>query len=130
MADKIEIENCSFELGAGEGICVPADTRLKLKGSNFKIGTGRAIHFRDAQSFFQSLGFPPDTPPNLLLEALRIMEEYKSESAGSQKRALEKTRLFSWLLDRSVDVTDLASNLTQLAQSGVIPLLLQYIGRM
>lgn len=85
---------------------VNAETAISLPNNadaiidnNGLYGCVTGIEVRDAQSLkglMQQIGLPEDTPPDLLLEALRILLQKTDASPAERQKALESSSLFSW----------------------------------
>lgn len=60
------IENC------GVGINAHAGVDIQLERTTF-ARTGQAVVIRDGPTALSALGLPPDTPPQLVLEALQAI---------------------------------------------------------
>lgn len=106
---NVTIANC------GTGISAPADATINADGLQI-FRTALAIELRDPPGLMQRLGLPPNTPPDLVIEALALLKQ--SEAPVPQKfEALKESRLTKF-----VEGTGVVANLATIGQA-LLPLL-------
>lgn len=108
----VRIDNC------GTGISAPKDADINVDGLEI-TNTACAIELRDPHAFLQSLGLPKDTPPNYLIEALKILEDSSSQSAGARVEKLRDSSLIKWL-GVTADLTGIGTALLSAQSQGLI----------
>jgi hypothetical protein len=109
---NIHIEDC------GTGISMPSDAPVEFNGLTIK-GCVQAIEMRDPPSLLTSLGLPSDTPPQLLIEALNILQANSSSPLENKTEILQTSSLFNWL-GASANLTSITGLLIQAQQNGYV----------
>ncbi len=108
MAIKIydnHFENC------GTGISAPSDANIDI-GANRFVACGKAIDLRAPKSLLGALGLQPDTPLELLKEALSFIGSGQHTEPQITEKAAS-TGLFNWL-SAGADATTLVQGLASL----------------
>lgn len=109
---NIHIENC------GTGVSMSSDAPVEFNGLTIK-GCQKAIEMRDPPSLLSSLGLPSETPPELLIEALKILQSNSSSPLEKKTEALQGSSLFNWL-GASANLASITGLLIQAQQNGYI----------
>lgn len=109
---NVTIDQCGTGIRIGEGVDLSAD-RLSI------TNTRKAIeHTSDVVALVLATAqLPPDTPPELLAEALRIVRDPSFKSTARQAEIVHQGGLAKWLAARSVSTVSLLANLSQIAGS-------------
>lgn len=112
----ITLKNVSI-IGCGTGISAPADAPIHLDGLSI-VGCERAIELRDPPSLLEQLGLSKNTPPAILAEVLRPLQEpgLTQEQVTS---AIKESKLRSWL-GTGADISTVAAGICQLYQSNLV----------
>jgi len=100
------------------GISAPKDAPINAHGleiTNAKC----AIELRDPPGLFQSLGLPADTPPQYLIEALKILEGTTNLQQHERIEKLRDSSLVKWL-GVTADLTGLGIALLSAQTKGLI----------
>lgn len=118
----ITIKNCHIE-NCGVGISTDNSINLDISGTSI-VGCRKAIELRDKPGVLQSIGLPANTPPELLIEALTLLLNYKDQETEPLKDTLLKTKLFNWL-DGTANVATILTSLLSLQQNELIQGFLQ-----
>lgn len=82
--------------GCYTGISTHKDADLNVDGLEIK-NTKNAIVVRDPRDLLHSLGLPRDTPPDHLIEAVRILVAAKTDSPAVRNEKLRESKLVTWL---------------------------------
>ena len=109
---NVRIDNC------GTGISMSIGTQLDADGLVI-TNTRRAIEVREPQSLLQSLGLPATTPPEFLIEALRILEGASGLPPNARIQKLSESRLSKWL-GVTADLAGLGSVLLSAQAQGLV----------
>jgi hypothetical protein len=109
---NVRIDNCGTGISAPKGAAINADG---LEITNTKM----AIELRDPPSFMQKLGLPHDTPPQYLIEALRILENNSHLPQEQRVQKLRESKLLKWL-GAAADITGLGSVLLSAQAQGLV----------
>ena len=120
----IKINGCHIE-GCGVGISTDGSIDLDISETKI-IGCQKAIEQRDRLGAFQAIGLPADTPPDLLIEALKLLLKYEDADPKQSAEALSKTKLFEWL-SGTANTTTVLNNLFALQQNRYVQNFLQMI---
>jgi hypothetical protein len=106
---NVRIDNC------GTGLSAPTGAQIFADGLEI-TNTKQAIELRDPPGLLQALGLPVNTPPEYLVEALKILE-----GAPPDERAemLRESRLVKWL-GVTADLTGLVTVLVSAQAAGVV----------
>ena len=110
-------ENVHIE-GFEKGITMPADAPASFDGLLIK-GCKIAIELRDPPSLLEKIGLPKDTPPEFLLEAIKIIENSDSSSPKKVEDLLQRSKLFEWL-GASANIATISTALFQLMQGDAL----------
>lgn len=116
---NVRIDNC------GTGISAPKDAHINADGLEI-TNTARAIELRDPPSLLQSLGLPANTPPQYLIEALKIMEGASGLAPEARIERLKKSSLVKWL-GVTADLTGIGTALLSAQAQGLVSSALERI---
>ena len=109
---NVTIDNC------GTGISAPADAKIDADGLVI-TNTQKAIELRNPATLLGALGLPENTPPELLIDALRHLRQQSQLPRGKRIESLRETGLLKWL-GASADLTTLGQALLKIQESGLI----------
>ncbi len=124
MANKftnVHIENC------GKGISMPSDAPVEFDGLTIK-GCQHAIEMRDPPSLLSSLGLPPNTPAELLIEALELLQDKSSSSIENKSELLNSSKLYEWL-GAGGNLASITSLLIQAQQNGWVSSIINLLSK-
>ena len=113
----VHIDNC------GTGISAPKDARIHADGLTI-TNSGRAIEIRDPPGLLQALGLPAATPPEYLIEALRILEGAQALPPERRTEALRESKLIKWL-GASADLASIGNVLLSAQGQGLVSSLVE-----
>ncbi|MDZ3826350.1 hypothetical protein [Pseudomonas monsensis] len=116
---KITIEG--FDIG----MSLPNDCPYEIEDitqKNGKIG----LQIRDKASLMDFIGLPPDTPPVVLADALRMLSSRNNASTDEKKRLLKKSNLGAFL-DRADKATSVMEKIINVASN---PNVTEFIARL
>lgn len=106
------IDNC------GIGISAPKDAHIVADGLEI-TNTSRAIELRDPPGLLQSLGLPANTPPQYLIDALRILEAEGALPPEARIERLRESSLVRWL-GVTADLTGIGTTLLSAQAQGLV----------
>lgn len=109
---NVRIDNC------GTGISAPKDAHINADGLEI-TNTACAIELRDPHGLLQSLGLPANTPPQYLIEALKILEGASALPEQARVEQLRDSALVKWL-GVTADLTGLGTTLISAQSQGLI----------
>jgi len=112
ILNNVRIENC------GIGISAPRDAHIHATGLEI-TNTKQAILLRDPPTLFQALGLPSNTPPQYLIEALKILEKNSMHAPAQRIEQLRESRLVKWL-GIAADLTGLGTTLISAQTQGLV----------
>ncbi|MED5613086.1 hypothetical protein [Janthinobacterium sp. P210005] len=92
---RLTIKGCNFNRN-GTGISVPHDTVLDLENISFD-DNGTALIQREAPTLLQQLGLPSNTDPEIVIEALAILQRVKTLDQPMQIEALRESKMVKML---------------------------------
>ena len=72
------------------------------------------IELRDPPSFLSSLGLPPETPPNLVLDVLRELRSKPEASPAEQQEIIKASKLWPFA-ERAANLTVVFQGLAAIA---------------
>ncbi|WP_223535543.1 hypothetical protein [Pseudomonas sp. GL-B-16] len=102
--------------GCGIGISMPSggtgDKFINPEIANCNT----AIEYRDPPSLISSLGLPAETPPKVVLEALKILRSHEKQAPEQRVTLLKKSNIGPFL-QGAANATTAATNLLALAVS-------------
>lgn len=100
----IEIKNMNLH-NVGVGISLPKGTDIDLKMDQVTvIGGGAFLEERDEPNLVESLGLPPDTPAEFVLEVVRELRGNPHLQGQEKIESLKNSNLWSFI-ERSSNVT-------------------------
>ena len=105
------IDNC------GTGISAPNDAQIHADGLEI-TNTRRAIELRDPLGLLQSLGLRAETPPQYLIEALKLLEGSHTLPPEQRVEGLRESNLIKWL-GVTADLTGLGTTLLSAQAHGL-----------
>lgn len=120
----ITIKDCHIE-NCGTGISTDGSVQIDISGTRI-VGCQKAIEQRDPPGLINALGLPPNTPSNLLIDALQLLIETQHEGPERSVEKVSKSGLFQWL-DGAANGTAILSNLVSLQQSGFVQAVINMI---
>lgn len=101
---KIDIKNMNLT-DVGVGVSLPKGSNADLKMDEITMIRGRTlVEERDAPNFVQSLGLPPDTPPEFILEIIRELRERPDLLEHEKVEVVKSSKLWSFV-ERSSSAT-------------------------
>ena len=109
---NVRIDNC------GTGISAPKDAHINADGLEI-TNTARAIELRDPPGLLQSLGLPATTPPQYLIEALKILEGASALPTEARIERLRESNLIKWL-GVTADLAGIGSTLLSAQAQGIV----------
>lgn len=109
---NVRIDNC------GIGISAPKDAQIHADGLEI-TNTRRAIELRDPPGLLQLLGLPPETPPQYLIEALKLLEGSHTLPPEQRIDRLRESSLIKWL-GVTADLTGLGTTLLSAQAQGLL----------
>ncbi|MGK5071266.1 hypothetical protein [Janthinobacterium sp. RT4P48] len=87
----------------GTGVKVDGDLDVNASGNKF-VRVGKAFDISEQKSLLEKLGLPKTTDPDIVLEALAILQGVRAEPTVVQENALKGSRL-------AVELLSIGSNL-------------------
>ena len=111
LVDGVYANNCGSAVKA-EG---DFPDGLTLKNIN-AVDCIQTLDLRDRPSIISSIGLPDTTPPEILLEALKLLSSLQGESPEKKAQELKTSRLGSFI-NLSADATTTISNLISISTS-------------
>jgi|GEM_PF-3676599 len=109
---NVRIDNC------GTGISAPKDAHIVADGLEI-TNTARAIELRDPPGLLQSLGLPANTPPQYLIDALKILEAGSALPNEARIERLRESTLVKWL-GVTADITGIGTALLSAQAQGLV----------
>ena len=110
----IIIKDCQFNSN-GTGIKAPTSADIQMSGTKF-VDNGKAIDIYVSVVDLQKLGLPNDTPQELLVEIISILQSMPPHFDDEQISVVKKSRLVDWL-GAAGSVSTIASSIVQFAAS-------------
>ncbi|MCX9157287.1 hypothetical protein OPU71_14255 [Niveibacterium sp. 24ML] len=117
--NNVRISNC------GGGISAPKDAEIHANNLEI-VNTAQAIELRDPPSILQRLGLPPETPPEYLIEALKILEATNDMPQNERLDRLRESKLIKWL-GVTADLTGLGTTLISAQAAGLVSSLFEKV---
>jgi hypothetical protein len=109
---NVRIDNCCT------GISAPKDAHISADGLEI-TNTTQAIELRDPPGLLQSLGLPADTPPQYLIDALKILEGVSTLPTEARIERLRESSLVKWL-GVTADLTGIGTILLSAQAQGIV----------
>lgn len=95
---KIDFDGCSFT-GIEKVVSVSEDIKnIELRSARTTFNEiGTVFEVRDAPSVYVQLGLPAETPPDVLKEALALLQSVEGRPAEERPEALRESKLVALL---------------------------------
>jgi len=87
----LNIKNCGTAISMPSG--GSGDTFIKTNIEDCETG----LLYRDPPSLLASLGLPPDTPPQYLIEALEILQAHEKEPENVRAEKIKSSKIGPFL---------------------------------
>lgn len=107
---NLKITDCGIGISMPSGGTGDQFINPEIAGCNI------AIEYRDPPTLISSLGLPAETPPKVVLKALRILKAHKKASP-EQRMALLKKSSIGPFLQNAANAATVATSLLALALS-------------
>lgn len=123
-----EINN-NIIIDSYEAISLPHGSGFTAHG-NLIVKSTRAIHERDPQTLYETLGLPDAAPPVLVLEALKILNDNRALDVTAKSELLQGSTLFHWLrewLGAGADLVQIAGAFVNLDQQSLVQSAIDFV---
>jgi hypothetical protein len=117
---NVTIDNC------GTGISTPSDAIIHADGLVI-TNTRKAIEIRNPATLLGALGLPENTPPELLIDALRHLRQNSHLPREQRVESLRETQLLKWL-GAAADLVGLGQALLKVQEGGFIDDIIRQFG--
>ncbi|MCU8291140.1 hypothetical protein OC525_21635, partial [Vibrio vulnificus] len=120
--DMLNLKNVKIDRCV-TGISAPKDAHINADGLEI-TNTQKAIELRDPPNLMKSLGLPENTPPEYLIDAMKILEGNQNLPNNERIDSLQKSSLLQWL-GTSADLVTIGTVLLSAQAQGLISSVLE-----
>ncbi|MDD1977105.1 hypothetical protein [Pseudomonas tussilaginis] len=105
---NLRVDNCGVGISMSSG--GEGDVFINTQINHCDV----AIEYRDPPSFLESIGLPPNTPSDAVIESLNILKAHEKSDNAHKMALIKRSRLGSFI-EGSVNATSIIANLISIS---------------